>query len=119
MRKSLQLLYVSLCLSLFCSSANGQEVDPASGLIAAPGWQIVQSTCTSCHSSQIILQNSGSREVWQSRIVWMQETQGLPALAAEVETTILDYLAANYGQKAATRRAGLAPHLLPTNPYDL
>ncbi|MSR12842.1 MAG: hypothetical protein EXR84_13845 [Gammaproteobacteria bacterium] len=104
---------------MFCSGANGQDVDPASGFIAAPGWQLVQSTCTTCHSSQIIVQNSGSREVWQSRIVWMQETQGLQQLAADVETTILDYLAANYGQKAATRRAGLAPHLLPTNPYDI
>lgn len=97
--------------------AQAQEVDAASGFITAQGWELVQSTCTVCHSAQIIVQNSGSREVWKSRIVWMQETQGLQQLEPDVEASILDYLEANYGPKAASRRAGLAANLLPENPY--
>lgn len=94
------------------------EVDAASGFITAPGWELVQTTCTVCHSAQIITQNSGNREVWKSRIVWMQETQGLQQLAPDVEASILDYLETNYGPKAASRRAGLAASLLPPNPYS-
>ena len=78
----------------------------------------MQANCTECHSAQLITQSSGSREVWKSRIVWMQQTQqGLHELEIEVENSILDYLAANYAQKAASRRPGLTAQLLPVNPY--
>lgn len=117
MRTLSQLVYVAAFgLSQLCSSS-AQEVDTETGLIINSGWQQVQTTCTTCHSAQLITQNSGSREVWHSRILWMQDTQGLQQLAPELEATILDYLAENYGPKAATRRAGLAAHLLPANPY--
>ncbi|MEX0964865.1 MAG: hypothetical protein WDZ52_12570 [Pseudohongiellaceae bacterium] len=87
----------------------------AAGLIQENGWQLVRDNCTECHSSQIIVQNSGNREVWKSRIEWMQDSQGLGELEAEVEATILDYLATNYGQKATSRRAALPQHLMPSN----
>ena len=96
---------------------NAQEIDEVTGLIMKEGWELVQTTCTECHSALIITQNSGNREVWKSRIIWMQETQGLQELEVAVENSILVYLADNYGQKASTRRAGLAANLLPKNPY--
>lgn len=99
------------------STANAQQGDEVTGLIQEDGWQLVQANCTECHTSQIIMQNSGSREVWKSRIVWMQETQGLGELEVDVEDSILDYLAANYGQRATSRRPGLSESLLPDNPY--
>ncbi len=69
--------------------------DVQTGLLAADGLQIVKSTCTACHSSDLILQNRFTREGWHEKIVWMQETQGLWDLG-DNESTILDYLADNY-----------------------
>jgi len=101
------------------STAVAQQGGEVTGLIQEDGWQLVQANCSECHSTQIIAQNSGSREVWKSRITWMQETQGLGELETEVENSILDYLATHYGQRAASRRAGLSEHLLPDNPYSI
>ena len=97
--------------------SHAQEIDRVTGLIMSEGWELVQANCTECHSTLLITQNSGNRAVWKSRIVWMQETQGLHELSEATENSILDYLANNYGQKASTRRAGLATNLLPENPY--
>ena len=97
--------------------SHAQESDRVTGLIMSEGWELVQANCTECHSTLLITQNSGNRAVWKSRIVWMQETQGLHELSEATENSILDYLANNYGQKASTRRAGLATNLLPENPY--
>ena len=96
-----------------------QEVtSDASNLVVAEGWQEVQATCTECHSSLLITQNSGDKAVWESRIRWMQETQGLQTLNPELEESILNYLAANYGQKTFSRRAPLRTQFMPENPYQ-
>jgi hypothetical protein len=98
------------------TAQSGQGIDSDTGLIEAAGWLDVKATCTECHSAQMIVQNSGSRSVWKSRIVWMQETQGLGPLSAGQEDSILNYLTENYGQKEATRRLGIPAHLMPVNP---
>jgi hypothetical protein len=98
------------------TAQSGQGIDSDTGLIEAAGWLDVKATCTECHSAQMIVQNSGSRSVWKSRIVWMQETQGLGPLSAGQEDSILNYLTENYGQKEATRRLGISAHLMPVNP---
>ena len=109
-------------LTLFLVTAAGlvsaQNIDGDSGLIKAEGWEVVKSTCTECHAGMMITQNAGNLAVWESRIRWMQETQGLRALDGEEEAVILNYLSANYPQKASSRRAGLLAHLLPTNPAE-
>lgn len=94
-------------------SLSAQESGAPGSLAQEEGWQLVRDTCTECHSSQIIVQNSGNREVWKSRIQWMQDFQGLGELEAEIEDSILDYLAANYGQKTSSRRSALPAHLMP------
>lgn len=102
---------------LFTTAGSTAQESPAAGeLIQAEGWQLVRDNCTECHSSQIIVQNSGNREVWKSRIEWMQSSQGLGELGPELEGSILDYLTVNYGQKTASRRQALPAHLLPANP---
>ena len=93
------------------------ETPDTSGLIVADGWQDVQANCTECHSSLLITQNSGTKAVWESRIRWMQDRQGLQVLAADIEESILNYLATNYGAKTASRRAPLSVRLMPENPY--
>ena len=115
------LLALALSLSawglFYLPTSSAQSANEASSLIQQEGWQLVEENCTECHSTQIIMQNSGSREVWKSRITWMQETQGLGELQPAVENSILDYLAKNYGQRGSSRRAGISAHLLPDNPY--
>lgn len=94
-----------------------ETIDPETGLIVAPGWQDVKDSCIRCHTAQIITQNSGNRAVWESRIRWMQSSQGLGDLETAVEDSILSYLASVYGQKSSARRQSLPPALMPTNPY--
>ena len=109
---------LTLFLGVASVSVSGQDIDDESGLIQAEGWEVVKSTCTECHAGMMITQNAGNLAVWESRIRWMQETQGLRALSVEEEATILSYLSVNYPQKASSRRAGLPAHLLPTNPTE-
>ena len=109
--------FLTPCLSALTAAAYGaQGIDSDTGLIEAAGWLDVKTTCTECHSAQMIVQNSGSRSVWKSRIVWMQETQGLGPLSDLQEESILSYLTENYGQKEATRRPAIPKNLMPTNP---
>jgi len=99
-------------------SITAQSTDAETGLAMDSGWETVKATCTRCHSADIVRQNSGSRDAWKSRIIWMQETQGLEQLSENIENTILDYLSKNYPQKQATRRPPLAANLMPTYPDD-
>ena len=89
------------------------NIDQATGLIIAAGWQQVQAHCTNCHSAMLITQNSGTRSVWESRLVWMQETQGMAELDEALTELILTYLATNYPQQATSKRRNLPPQLLP------
>ena len=104
--------------SLFIGTYALENPD-SSSLEKSGDWQLVQTTCTQCHSSQIISQNSGTREVWLSRIRWMQDTQGLSELDSALEDTILGYLTLNYGAKTASRRPPLVEIFLPDNPYPV
>ncbi len=115
MKKGLLVCFSVLLFSSLHSTA--QETDSSTGLIVAEGWETVRATCTECHSAQLITSNSGSRAVWKSRILWMQDTQGLQQLTQDTEDTILSYLADHYGQKEASRRAALPAALMPANPY--
>ena len=117
-RSAWGVLTLSAGVLLLTQASSAQEIDSFSGLKISEGWLQVQATCTECHSAQLISQNSGSREVWKSRLRWMQDTQGLSQLTINLEDTILDYLASNYGQKPASRRAGIPAQLMPDNPYE-
>lgn len=123
-KSSMKLNYKSFALLVTIAAVSSSQLSaqdstgPVSGLVEAAGWQAVQENCTECHSAQMIVQNSGSRAVWKSRILWMQETQGLGELSSDTENAILSYLATHYGQKEAGRRSGLAAHLMPTNPLE-
>ncbi|WP_025821605.1 hypothetical protein [Shewanella marina] len=83
-----------------CAWAQAQEypVDKASGLIMAPGWEIVNYQCNACHTSLLIPQNPGDKEVWQATIQWMIDTQGLWDLSDTWEP-VLSYLSTYYDEK--------------------
>jgi cytochrome c5 len=89
------------------------DQDKATGLIMAPGWEVIRGNCTACHSARFITTQRGDRATWESMIRWMQKTQGLWQFPIEMETTILDYLATNYPPGKPSRRANLPVYLLP------
>ncbi len=87
--------------------------DPDTGLIIAPGWQLVRAHCGACHSHRLVTAQRGDRDFWLQTIRWMQRTQNLWELPAEQETAILDYLAGAYAETEWGRRPPLSPQLLP------
>jgi len=104
------MLVASLVVSTQATSA---EVDPASGLVIAEGWETVRTNCTVCHSAKFITFQRGDRDTWKSMIQWMQKTQGLWPFDEKTEDTILTYLAANYPPGKSSRRRNLPPEDLP------
>lgn len=97
--------------------ADGREIDPATGIVKAEGWQFVATNCVVCHSAKQFLRQRGTESTWQYIIDWMQETQGLWQFPAGVEEQIVAYLAENYGPTGDYRRAPIPATLMPPNPY--
>jgi hypothetical protein len=99
---------------------NAQEIDTTTGLIIDDNVELIKTNCTGCHSAQNIIRQNGSRLTWLGLIRWMQDTQGLGKFDTDTENKILDYLETNYGPKTTdnSRRALLAPFLMPPNPYQ-
>lgn len=79
------------------------KIDPATGLAIDEGFDLVRAHCTACHSSKLITQFGGTRDVWIEKIRWMQHTQNLWDLG-ESEPPILDYLVKHYGPVGAFDR---------------
>jgi len=88
----------------------------SSGFPEAPGQDLVITHCTACHSGKLVQQNRATRHGWSELIRWMQNKQGLWALAPEVESGLLDYLSTHYGPtdgSAEQRRSPLPRALMP------
>ncbi len=90
-----------------------EAVDPDTGLIMAPGWELVRAHCGACHSYRLITAQRGDREFWLQTIRWMQQTQNLWPIVASQERAIIDYLAAKYAVSDWGRRPNLRAELLP------
>ena len=115
---SIASLQLTLWLLAAPAAAIAAERDPATGLVLAPGWELVGAYCGSCHSYQLVTAQRGDAGFWEGTIRWMQRTQNLTALPAAHERAIVDYLAANYSESIAGdsvrgRRPPLAGSLLP------
>ncbi|MEZ4473953.1 MAG: DUF3365 domain-containing protein [bacterium] len=89
------------------------SIDPATGLIRAPGWALVAGNCSGCHSLKLVTQNRGDRDHWIHLIRWMQATQNLWPIAPEVEEPLVAYLATHYGPRETGRRPPLDVRALP------
>ena len=68
-----------ILILLFLSSANVFAVDKDlnTGLLIAPGWELVRMHCGACHSYRLVTAQRADKEGWRSMIQWMQETQNL------------------------------------------
>lgn len=101
---------------LFAAPLALAEVDEATGLEIAPGWQLVRAHCGGCHSHKLVTGQRGTRDNWLAMIRWMQQTQNLWQFDPETETVILDYLAEHYPPSVDRRRAPIPAALMPPKP---
>ncbi len=76
-----------LLLALTAAPQSGSE-----SLAPGAGRELVVSTCTGCHTAEIILSSHMSRKNWETTLNWMSETQGMVPLEPAVRKAILDYL---------------------------
>lgn len=108
------LAIVVLALPVHTGAASATEIDRATGLPIAAGFEQVRLHCSGCHSARLVAQNRATREGWLDLIRWMQRTQRLGPLG-EDEPAILDYLATWLGptRDRRARRAPLPPALRP------
>ncbi|MFT5484394.1 MAG: cytochrome c5 [Halieaceae bacterium] len=112
-RRSKALAALLLVSIMVFPAVNAQDIDPESGLVIAPGWEVVRANCTVCHSARFIILQRGDRATWMAMIRWMQKTQGLWQFDGETEDTILSYLEGNYPPGKASRRKNLSARDLP------
>ncbi|HEY5647211.1 MAG TPA: hypothetical protein VIS76_14775 [Pseudomonadales bacterium] len=87
--------------------------DPDSGLVMAPGWELVRAHCGACHSYRLVTAQRGDEAFWLDAIRWMQRTQNLWAIPADQEAALLRYLGTHYNETDWGRRPPLSPALLP------
>ena len=73
----------------------GPALDPATGLVEAPGKALVQAHCGACHSLALVTQNRGDEKHWTKLIRWMQAEHNLWDLGP-AEADILAYLSTHY-----------------------
>jgi hypothetical protein len=112
----MRVLCLGMLLLLLPPSVQSQELDPRTGLIMAPGWEMVMAHCGACHSYQLVTAQRGDDAFWLRTIRWMQRTQNLWAIPEEQEAAIVVYLSANYNETDWGRRPPLSPVLLPPLP---
>jgi mono/diheme cytochrome c family protein len=112
----MRILRFGLLLALLPLSSQSQELDARTGLVLAPGWQMVMAHCGACHSYQLITAQRGDAMFWQETIRWMQRTQNLWPIPDEQEATIVAYLATNYDETDWGRRPPLSAILMPPSP---
>lgn len=105
---------IALVLALLLPvAASAADIDKTSGLIKNTGWEQVRAHCGGCHSHALVTSQRADRNTWLDIIRWMQATQNLWQFQPEVESQILDYLAANYPPRPNRRRAPIPQSLMP------
>ena len=105
-----------MLLALGNAAVQAATIDEASGLVIAPGWELVRAHCGGCHSHALVTGQRADRQTWLDTIRWMQATQNLWQFDAATESGILDYLAENYPPQPNRRRAPIPPSLMPASP---
>lgn len=108
-----------LVAAVSCASAAAEEViDPATGLIKTPGWELAAANCGACHSHALVISQRGDATFWRSTIRWMQKTQNLWPIPEPSETQLIEYLAENYNESDWGRRPPLPLSQMPEQSSD-
>ena len=85
---------IGLAATGFSAIADEKPID----LKSAPGKDVVESNCASCHSLDYIRMNSPfmNEKVWEAEVTKMIKTFGAPITDADAKT-VVEYLVKNYG----------------------
>ena len=88
-------VWLALALIAAASARAEEQLVP---LQEAPGQQVVEDNCGSCHSLDYLRSNSLflDRKGWQSEVTKMTNAFGAPVTPEDAKT-IVDYLVKNYG----------------------
>jgi len=113
------LIGIGVILLVGSGSIAVAESDPP--LPKGPHRDVVEETCTACHSAAIILQNRMTRKRWDETITWMQNEQGLMDLTPQIRKQILDYLETVQGMASPAGKPSPKTHRMyeydyPPNP---
>ncbi len=100
-------------LWLLIAPAMAAPQDPVTGLIVAPGWELVRAHCGTCHAHRMVTSQRGDATFWMNIIRRMERAQNLGPLEAGQARTIVAYLADNYDETQWGRRPPLSTRLLP------
>ncbi len=73
---------------------------------AGPGRDDTFYACTACHNFKLVAQQGLTREQWDESLTWMTTRHKMPEIVGKDRDTILTYLTAQYGPKAATNARG-------------
>lgn len=89
--------FALVLLSLLASTAARADEQPVT-LKDAPGREIVESNCGSCHSLDYPRTNASfmNRTVWEAEVNKMINVFGAPIAPGDAKATV-DYLVKNYG----------------------
>lgn len=107
------LAAVALLFTMPSIDAAESEVDPATTLIIADGWELVAAHCGGCHSHRLVTAQRGDEEFWRTTIRWMQRTQNLWTIPEPQESALIAYLASHYNETDWGRRPPLNASLMP------
>ncbi|MEM9209771.1 MAG: hypothetical protein AAGA61_11020 [Pseudomonadota bacterium] len=105
-----------LGILIVCSPMAVADTDSMTGLVIAPGWELVRAQCGGCHSHKLVTSQRADRQTWLDMIRWMQGSQNLWTFDPQTEAAILDYLATNYPPQPNRRRAPIPASLMPPDP---
>ena len=118
-RKRITVILLAGGLVLGSAMTVFAEAEPE--LPKGPHRDVVEETCTACHSAAIILQSRMNRKRWDETITWMQDEQGLMDLPPQTRKQILDYLETVRGMASPAGKPSPKTHRMyefdyPPNP---
>lgn len=67
------------------------------GLPRTGAYDLVDLSCSSCHTLQIVMQQRATPERWNYMLDWMVEKQGMAVLPEDERAAILEYLSTHFG----------------------
>jgi quinoprotein glucose dehydrogenase len=87
-------LAVALVLLMAWGNANGQMASSPAPLPPGPGRELVARACSSCHSTQVVVQHHDTAAGWASQVDLMVGRGAM--LSPAEESTVVTYLARHY-----------------------
>ena len=96
-RKFCAALVLSVVIPMPITTVQAQDDPFGANWPQGEGRNLTGAWCGGCHSLNLVKQQGLTRNGWDVLLNWMSEKQKMPPLHGEQRSTVLDYLAANFG----------------------